>query len=104
MADQPLTLDEVKNSLRISHNLDDGMLKNYLSAATLQIEKAITNDESLYESLQLDTRFKIAVSMLVSEWYENRMGLEEKHLREIPDGIISFVHTLRSDYPCISQI
>lgn len=103
MADSPLSKDDLKLWLRIDGSDEDSLLDLLLDAATKKIEKAVTNDSVLYDSLHIDSRFKIAVSMVVSDIHENPLGFTTSVPVEIPDGVIGFIHDLRCDYPCLPE-
>jgi len=60
-----VTLEEVKQYLRIDGSEDDNFLTSLIAAA----------DEYLFDAGVRSTisfRYKLAVMLLVSEWYENR--------------------------------
>lgn len=60
-----VTLEEVKQYLRIDGSEDDNFLTSLITAA----------DEYLFDAGVRSTisfRYKLAVMLLVSEWYENR--------------------------------
>lgn len=42
-----------------------------------------------------DKRFDYAVTLLVSNWYENRVGTSTQALNEIPFGVTALIHQLR---------
>ncbi|HFQ3653147.1 TPA: head-tail connector protein [Enterococcus faecium] len=84
-----MELAELKTYLRIDHDLDDELLKMLVSTAekfilgSIEVEK--TDDE----------RFNYAVTLLVSHWYENRVGTSTQVLNEIPFGVTALIHQLR---------
>ncbi|MCO5486518.1 head-tail connector protein [Enterococcus faecalis] len=84
-----MELAELKTYLRIDHDLDDELLKMLVSTAekfilgSIEVEK--TDDE----------RFNYAVTLLVSNWYENRVGTSTQALNEIPFGVTALIQQLR---------
>ena len=84
-----MELVELKNYLRIDHDLDDDLLTTLKTVAEKfvygSIEVTETNDE----------RFDYAVTLLVAHWYENRITTSEKALDEIPFGVTALIHQLR---------
>ncbi|MDN6002623.1 MAG: head-tail connector protein [Enterococcus sp.] len=84
-----MELSELKNYLRIDHDLDDGLLETLKSTA----EKFILSSIEVKETE--DERFDYAVTLLVSNWYENRIATTEKSIQEIPFGVTALIHQLR---------
>lgn len=84
-----MELSELKNYLRIDHDLDDALIGTLQDVAEKYIYGAIevtaTDDE----------RFDYAVTLLVSHWYENRIATSEKAFAEIPFGVTALIHQLR---------
>jgi uncharacterized phage protein (predicted DNA packaging) len=103
MADTPLITDDLKLWLRIDGSDEDNLLDLLLDAATKKIEKAVTNDTTLYPALQTDSRFKMAVLMVCAEQHESPTTIQNVMTAEIPDGITGYVHELRCDYPCVES-
>ena len=69
-----LTVQEVKNYLRIEHDADDGDLESlFIPSAVAYLRNAVGE---LYDLKALDPRFKetarLYLLMLLSEMYENR--------------------------------
>lgn len=84
-----MELTELKNYLRIDHDLDDTLLETLKDVAEKYIYGAIeikTTD---------DERFDYAVTLLVGHWYENRITTSEKAIEEIPFGVTALIHQLR---------
>ncbi|MGH1833304.1 head-tail connector protein [uncultured Enterococcus sp.] len=84
-----MELSELKNYLRIDHDLDDNLLGMLKSTA----EKFILSSIEVKETD--DERFDHAVTLLVSNWYENRIATTEKAMQEIPFGVTALIHQLR---------
>ncbi len=60
-----ISLDEAKQYLRIDGSEDDDILTSFIVAAEEYLKDAgVTNTQA--------ERYKIAVMILVTEWYENR--------------------------------
>lgn len=45
--------------------------------------------------MTVDERFDYAVTLLVSNWYENRVGTSTQALNEIPFGVTALIQQLR---------
>ena len=84
-----MELAELKNYLRVDHNLDDNLLVTLKTVA----------EKFVYGSIEVtttsDERFDYAVTLLVAHWYENRVTTAEKALEEIPFGVTALIHQLR---------
>ena len=80
-----MELSELKNFLRVDHDLDDDLLAMLQKTAEKFILVEKTDDE----------RFDYAVTLLVSNWYENRVGTSTQALNEIPFGVTALIHQLR---------
>ena len=81
-----MELSELKNFLRVDHDLDDDLL------AMLQK----TAEEFILGSIEVEmTADKRFVTLLVSNWYENRVGTSTQALNEIPFGVTALIHQLR---------
>lgn len=87
-----MNLDELKNFLRVDHNLDDSLLSILQETAENYILGAIDAEAPDVIS---DTRFKLASTLLVANWYENRNATTDSQKQEIPFGVISLIHQLR---------
>lgn len=85
-----LTVEEVKNNLRIDYDEDDTYLEMLLGAAQLYILGSI-------EALELpDTpQTNTLVYMLVSLWYENRVPATNAMQQQVPFTITAMIHQLR---------
>lgn len=66
-----ITLDNLKNSLRIDHNFDDSLLEQLLETAKRYVISAIDSkaEEGVIEAYQ---QFDWSVSLLTQHWYETR--------------------------------
>lgn len=84
-----MTLDEIKNYLRIDGSLDDSLLSSLQSAAESYIKNSIEVDDVE------DERFNLAVLLLVGHWYKNREATTSQNLQSIPLGVLSMIQQLR---------
>ncbi|MDT2438254.1 head-tail connector protein [Enterococcus avium] len=84
-----MELSELKNYLRIDHDLDDALIGTLQDIAEKYIYGAIE------VTATDDKRFDYAVTLLVAHWYENRISTTEKALDEIPFGVTALIHQLR---------
>lgn len=84
-----MELNSLKKYLRIDHDLDDALIETLQDVAEKYIYGAIE------VTATYDERFDYAVTLLVSNWYENRISTTEKALDEIPFGVTALIHQLR---------
>ena len=67
-------LEKVKANLILEHNIDDELLKRYISAAILYAESYQHIAEGYYAENAMSATTEQAVIMLVSHFYESRDG------------------------------
>jgi len=87
-----LELTQLKNYLRIDHDLDDQLLTYIQSIAESYIQSAIDSTDDYYKT---DPRFDYATALLISHWYENRSATTDVNLEDIPFGVQAFIQQLR---------
>lgn len=85
-----LTLEEVKNNLRIDQDFDDTYLQGLIDTSAMFILGTIELDE-----LPDDPRVNTLQFMLVSLWYENRVSATSALQQEVPFTITAMIHQLR---------
>lgn len=86
-----VTLQDVKNSLRVTHALDDTLLQNYIDTAQDYIVNAVNNNVSIDE-FQKYKQFDFAVSLLAQYWYNTRNTDTDK---QIPTEVLAMIQQLR---------
>ena len=70
-----LTLDEVKNHLRVDLDDDDALIKNLIIAAQQYLENATGKEypEKDSDGKEIDYSLeKVYLNLLIAYWYENR--------------------------------
>lgn len=85
-----MTIEELKNYLRIDTKSDDSLLEMLKASAESYVLGAV----DAQELAKNDVRFKLAVALLVGSWYENRSN-ESSNTQEIPFGVQSIITQLR---------
>jgi uncharacterized phage protein (predicted DNA packaging) len=85
-----LTLEEVKNNLRIDTDLDDSYIDGLIATSEMFIMGTLE-----VENLPVDPRFKTLQFMLVSLWYENRVPATNAMQQNVPFTILAMIHQLR---------
>lgn len=85
-----ITVDEIKNNLRIDYDEDDKYLEMLLGAAQLYILGSI-EAVALPDNEQSNT----LIFMLVSLWYENRVPATNAMQQQVPFTITAMIHQLR---------
>lgn len=85
-----ITVEEIKNNLRIDYDEDDAYLEMLLGAAQLyilgSIEVTVLPDDPKTNTLSF---------MLVSLWYENRVPATNALQQQVPFTITAMIHQLR---------
>lgn len=86
-----LEVQDIKNSLRIDHDLDDDMINQYINTAESYIQSAI-NQKGLTEDIKAMMQYKMAVSLLTQHWYLNR---QEASSERVPSTVTAMIQQLR---------
>lgn len=84
-----VSLDEIKRQLNIDSELfeeDDQLLEQYIIAAQKAVELHIgySLPEILNQYGQLDENVKLAIMLLVGNWYNNREATNELTQKSVP--------------------
>ena len=88
------TLEDLKNSLRIDHNFDDGLLQQLLDTACQYVISAIdSHDEE--KTIEKYKQFDWAVSLLTQHWYENR---DTPNVDRMPITVQALIQQMRGLY------
>lgn len=84
-------VEDVKNSLRIDHSLDDKLIEQLIVTAESYVVHAVDSqlDKENFEKYQ---QFDWAVSLLVQHWYVNQQISDVEH---IPFTVTSLIQQLR---------
>lgn len=85
-----LTVDQIKNNLRIDYDEDDQYIEMLLEGAKMFILGTID-----LETLPVDHRVDTVVFMLVALWYETRVVSAAQGTTEVPFTITAMIHQLR---------
>ena len=89
-----INLETIKNALRIDGTQDDTLLQGYISAAKDYVANAITDSDEESEQLQSETKYKLAVILLVQFWYSNRAT----DMKQTPYQVRSLIQQLRGNF------
>lgn len=86
-------VDDIKNSLRIDHSMDDKMIQELIDTASYYVVSAIDGQaEGVIKDYK---QFEWAVSLLVQHWYLNR---QEASSERIPITVQSLIQQMRGAY------
>lgn len=86
-----VTVDDLKNSLRIEITDDDEMLQTYIDTAKEYVTNAVNANVNLTQYKQFD----FAVSLLAQFWYLNR----DTDMAKTPYQVVSMIEQLRGLNP-----
>lgn len=87
-------LEDVKNSLRIDHDLDDDLITQLINTASSYIKSAI-DSEALEGEIEDYKQFDWSVSLLAQHWYLNR---QEATSERMPITVQSLIQQMRGAY------
>ena len=86
-----VTVEDLKNSLRIDNTEDDKLIQTFINSAESYIKSAVGKQA---DGLESDDRYTVAVIFLAGMYYENRAETEVK----IPYQIRSIIGQLQAEY------
>ncbi|MBM6763674.1 head-tail connector protein [Ligilactobacillus agilis] len=86
-----VTVEDLKNSLRIDNVEDDKLIQTFINSAESYIKSAVGKQA---DGLESDDRYTVAVIFLAGMYYENRAETEVK----IPYQIRSIIGQLQAEY------
>lgn len=86
--------EEVKNSLRIDHDLDDILIEQLIDTASSYIKSAIDSEDQ-YGEIDGYKQFDWAVSLLAQHWYLNR---QEATSERMPITVQALIQQMRGAY------
>ncbi|MDN5479621.1 MAG: head-tail connector protein [Chryseobacterium sp.] len=87
-------LEDVKNSLRIDHDLDDDLITQLIYTASSYIRGAI-DSEAIEGEIEGYKQFDWSVSLLAQHWYLNR---QEATSERMPITVQSLIQQMRGAY------
>lgn len=85
-----ITVEELKNNLRIDYDEDDTYLQMLLDAAQMYVLGSVE-----VVALPDDPRTNTVLFMLVSLWYENRVPATNALQQQVPFTITAMIHQIR---------
>ena len=87
---EPVTLEEVKAQCRVDHDMEDELLKSYITAARQWAEGflniPLVKIEENASPIEIKQTWKQAMLLMVAYWYENRETATSNRQIEIPIG------------------
>lgn len=95
-----ITLEEIKNYLKVEHNEDDALIDSMILAAVKHCEAFLGRPLSEQNMTQeemwtVPETVKLAVLMLVAHWYENRGVVLNKTTGEIAYSVSALLWPYR---------
>ena len=87
-----ISVDTIKDALRIDGNDDDDLIQGYIDTAEEYVANAVTDDPS--EPLISSRKYRLAVIILVQFWYSNRAT----DIKQTPYQVRSLIQQLRGKF------
>ncbi|MDM8244887.1 head-tail connector protein [Limosilactobacillus vaginalis] len=88
-----ITIDTIKNALRIDGNDDDALIEGYIDTAKEYVANAVI-DGPASEPLTNNRKYRLAVIILVQFWYSNRAT----DMKQTPYQVRSLIQQLRGKF------
>ena len=88
-----ITIDTIKNALRIDGNDDDTLIQGYIDTAKEYVANAVI-DGPASEPLTNNRKYRLAVIILVQFWYSNRAT----DMKQTPYQVRSLIQQLRGKF------
>lgn len=98
MAKPEIELNEIKQHLRIDHNLDDDLLEIYSTAALEAAENYIGKtwgETTTAETVAFTSGIKVGCLMFIGHLYANRESVSDVQLYEVPMAVKSLWNPYR---------
>lgn len=88
-----ISVDTIKDALRIDGNDDDTLIQGYIDTAKDYVANAVM-DGPASEPLTSNRKYRLAVIILVQFWYSNRAT----DIKQTPYQVRSLIQQLRGQY------
>ena len=88
-----ISVDTIKDALRIDGNDDDTLIEGYIDTAKEYVANAVI-DGPASEPLTSNRKYRLAVIILVQFWYSNR----DTDIKQTPYQVRSLIQQLRGEY------
>lgn len=95
-----LDIETVKQHLRISHDLEDNLINQYIQWSIDTVIEAVYDkyDSNInMDLLQADMTFQRAVILLTTYYYENRLTISEVKQHDNPYSVLNAIQSLRAN-------
>lgn len=86
-----VSVDTIKDALRIDGNDDDTLIQGYIDTAQDYIKGSVVSDEKF--DLSANRKYRLAVLLLVQFWYSNRTT----DIKQTPYQVRSLIQQLRGE-------
>lgn len=94
-----MTLEELKLHMRITHSMEDDLIKTYKTWAEEDIKESVTSSENRNnEFFENNAIYDRAVTLLTAYFYESRYAYSDVEFISMPDGVLSAIQKLRGAY------
>lgn len=88
-----ISVDAIKDALRIDGDQDNTLIQGYIDTAKEYVANAVLSGDDA-GLLATDSKYKLAVLLLVQFWYSNRAT----DMKQTPYQVLSLIQQLRGKY------
>ncbi|OIJ29045.1 head-tail connector protein [Staphylococcus sp. LCT-H4] len=94
-----MELETLKKHLKVSHSMEDDVIKDYYDWAEAEIKDSVSTSPTRNESFFKDNKiYERACVMLTAHYFEQRIAYSDVQLSEVNDSVTSAIQKLRGSY------
>lgn len=93
-----LSLDDVKNFIRVDYDDDDNLINLLIDNAEIYLKDAIDDYDSKIKNERFQNKARLAMLVLISNWYDNRDFAEFKVDEKVRYTIHSLIQQMKHGY------
>jgi len=90
-----LSLDDVKNFIRVDYDDDDNLINLLIDNAEIYLKDAIDDYDSKIKNERFQNKARLAMLVLISNWYDNRDFAEFKVDEKVRYTIHSLIQQMK---------
>jgi len=93
-----ISLEEVKTFIRVDYDDDDNLIELLIDNAENYLKDAIDDYDSKIENERFKNKTRLAILVLVSNWYDNRDFTEFKIEEKVRYTLHSLIQQMKHGY------